>query len=139
MTTITLDEFEEILTAKKNLSNTIHSFSNVFDELEKLDPTLDRNTIAKIFNYSYMRVGSSLPFDHDFVVTLYENFITKSSKDVLDSYGQIINIGDIVITGYFVHHKVLDFTSVGTLKTLNLRTNRTNYKNRFGVYKLPNV
>ena len=49
------------------------------------------------------------------------------------------NIGDIVITGYFVHHKVLDFTSIGTLKTLNLGTNQINYKNRFGVYKLTNV
>lgn len=133
--TINFEVFKSIILEDIDFKNK----SSYSELLKQLDSSLDENTISKIFNYCYMRTHSSLPIDEKFLFALYENFVTRTGTHVLDSYGQVININDVIITGYFVHHVVLGFTSVGTIKTLNLSTNRISYKNRFGVYKLPNV
>lgn len=136
--TINFEVFKRILLEDIDLKDST-GYSELLNQLTSLDSTLTANTIGNIFNYCYMRKRSSLSIDEKFLFALYENFITRTGTHVLDSYGQVININDIVITGYFVHHVVLGFTSIGTIKTLNLSTNRISYKNRFGVYKLPNV
>lgn len=135
---IDFEVFKHIVLEEINFDSS-DSFSELFEKLTLIDPNLDRNNAVKVFNYCRMYTKSSFTLNENFIIPLYENFIINTSTHVLDTYGQVINVGDIIITGYFVHHKVLGFTSVGTIKTLNLSTNKINYKYRFGVYKLPNV
>ena len=135
---IDFEVFKHIVLEEINF-NSLNSFSELFEKLTLIDPDLDRNNVAKVFNYCRMYTKSSFTLNENFIRPLYENFIINTSTHVLDVYGQAINVDDIIITGYFVHHKVLGFTYAGTIKTLNLSTDTINYKNRFGVYKLPNV
>ena len=139
---VTYDEFEEFVELVFNQIESMDKSSSTYYVYNEIRKSFENN---RVFNevqdnyrsfyyyvYKYISNYSTLRDKKEFILNMYR-IIFEKEKIYLDATLEVIEKGDIVITGFFIMHKVLGFTKSGSIKTSQLVTNKVSYKEPTGV------